>query len=112
MNYYIKVLKKYTEFQGRARRKEFWFFALFNIVVLFVLVSIEFAFFPDAEESVLGNIYNLAVLLPSIALWVRRMHDVDKSGWFLLFPIYNLILACTDGTTGPNRYGSDPKIEI
>jgi len=57
----------------------------------------------------LSNIYNLAVLIPGIAVGVRRMHDVGKSGWFLLIPIYNLILACTDGEKGSNLYGLDPK---
>jgi len=61
--------------------------------------------------SILSNIYVLAVLIPGIAVGVRRMHDVDKSGWFLLIPIYNLILACTEGTKGENEYGADPKEE-
>jgi len=53
--------------------------------------------------------YQLAILIPSIAVGVRRMHDVNKSGWFILIPIYNLILAVTDGTKGDNKYGHDPK---
>ncbi|EOR95430.1 protein of unknown function DUF805 [Arcticibacter svalbardensis MN12-7] len=59
--------------------------------------------------NLLYNIYSFAVLIPSIAVGVRRMHDVNKSGWFLLIPIYNLILAFTDGTPGENAYGQDPK---
>jgi uncharacterized membrane protein YhaH (DUF805 family) len=57
----------------------------------------------------LGTIYSLGVLIPSIAVGVRRMHDVGKSGWFLLIPIYNLILAVREGESGPNKYGPDPK---
>ena len=57
----------------------------------------------------LGLIYSLAVLIPGIAVGVRRMHDVDKSGWFLLIPFYNLYLAVTEGTQGANRFGPDPK---
>ncbi len=57
----------------------------------------------------LANLYSLVVLLPGIAVGVRRMHDVNKSGWYLLIPLYNLILACTPGTVGPNEYGADPK---
>ena len=68
--------------------------------------------FPEAEQSIFGNIYFLAVLIPSIAVGIRRMHDVDKSGWFILIPIYNLILAITDGTKGANRFGPDPKNEV
>ena len=55
-----------------------------------------------------GNIYSKAVLVTSIDVVVRRMHDLDKLGWFILIPIYNLILACTPGTSGPNQYGADP----
>ena len=57
----------------------------------------------------LDTIYSLAVFVPSIAVGVRRMHDVNKSGWYCLIPIYNLILACTEGTPGSNEYGPDPK---
>ncbi len=61
------------------------------------------------EFTMLGTIYSLAVFIPSIAVAVRRMHDVGKSGWFILIPIYNLILACTNGESGENKYGTDPK---
>ncbi|MCE2743744.1 MAG: DUF805 domain-containing protein, partial [Fluviicola sp.] len=61
--------------------------------------------------SIIGNIYSLAVLLPSLAVAVRRMHDVGKSGWFVLIPIYNFILAVTEGDSGSNEYGNDPKSE-
>ena len=61
------------------------------------------------NTTILSNIYSLAVLIPSIAVGVRRMHDLGKSGWFLLIPIYNLILACTPGVTGDNEYGNDHK---
>ena len=61
--------------------------------------------------TILSNIYTLAVLIPGIAVAVRRMHDVGKSGWYVLIPIYNLVLACTEGTSGDNEYGADPKAE-
>lgn len=105
MNYYIKVLQNYANFSGRARRSEYWYFVLFNFIISLVLgfvgVAINFEF--------LGNIYSLAVLIPSLAVAVRRMHDVGKSGWFILIPIYNLILACTDSQPGDNEYGPNPK---
>lgn len=105
MNYYLKVLQNYATFDGRARRSEYWYFVLFNVIISFILGFIGgfigFAF--------LGNLYSLAVLLPAIAVGVRRMHDVGKSGWFLLIPIYNLILAITEGVQGDNEYGPDPK---
>jgi uncharacterized membrane protein YhaH (DUF805 family) len=105
MNYYLAVLKNYANFNGRARRSEYWYFALFSTIISLILTYAGAA----AGTSMLGNIYSLAVLIPSIAVGVRRMHDVGKSGWFVLIPIYNLILACTDGTPGDNEYGTDPK---
>ena len=63
----------------------------------------------SAILPILGTVASLAFLIPSIAVGVRRMHDVGKSGWFLLIPIYNLILACTPGESGTNEYGPDPK---
>lgn len=105
MNYYLTVLKKFAVFNGRARRSEYWYFVLFNLLIAIVLTLIDEAI----GTRLLNNIYSLAVLIPGIAVGVRRMHDVNKSGWFLLIPIYNLILACTDGTQGLNQYGSDPK---
>jgi uncharacterized membrane protein YhaH (DUF805 family) len=105
MNWFLEVLKKYAVFEGRARRKEYWYFVLFStlISVLIGLVGRSNGY------NSFQLIYSLAVFLPSIAVAVRRMHDVNKSGWFCLIPIYNLILCCTPGTEGPNKYGSDPK---
>lgn len=107
MEYFLSAVKnKYADFEGRARRKEYWMFVLFYMIIyygLFALVFVAdfFAFLP--------MIFALAMLIPSIAVAVRRMHDVDKSGWFCLIPIYNLILCCTEGTHGANQYGPDPK---
>ena len=106
MNYYLAVLKKYAVFTGRARRAEYWYFTLFNIIVAFGIGLVDVWLF---KRQVFGSLYSLAMLIPGIAVAVRRMHDVDKSGWFVLIPIYNLILACTEGTHGPNEYGPDPK---
>jgi uncharacterized membrane protein YhaH (DUF805 family) len=107
MKYYISVLKNYANFEGRARRSEYWYFVLFNMIFtytfMFIGLAIELPFFQ--------LIYSLGVLVPSIAVGVRRMHDVGKSGWFILIPIYNLILACTNGDQGENEYGADPKSE-
>ena len=105
MNWYLKVLKQYADFNGRSRRKEYWMFALFNFLISFVIGFIG----GIMEFTLLGTIYSLAVFIPSIAVAVRRMHDVGKSGWFILIPIYNLILACTNGESGENKYGTDPK---
>jgi uncharacterized membrane protein YhaH (DUF805 family) len=105
MNYYFEVLKKYAQFNGRARRKEFWYFILFNSIATMIFAIIGIA----AHVPYLNNIYSLAVFIPYLAVTIRRMHDVGKSGWYCIIPIYNLILACTDGTPGENEYGEDPK---
>lgn len=104
MNYYLKVLQNYAKFSGRATRSEYWYFVLFNFVISFGLGIVDGIAFGG---QVISSIYSLAVLVPSIAVGVRRMHDVDKSGWFLLIPIYNLILAITEGTRGSNRFGNE-----
>ena len=107
MNYYLKVLKNYTLFTGRARRSEYWYFTLFSTIVSIALIFAELTL----QTPYLNAFYSFAVMLPSVAVGIRRMHDVGKSGWFLLVPIYNLILAVTPGVIGPNEYGEDPKGE-
>jgi uncharacterized membrane protein YhaH (DUF805 family) len=105
MNYFFDVLRNYATFTGRARRSEYWYFTLFSTIISVVLTIIG----NTMGAPIIDTLYSLAILIPSIAVGVRRMHDVGKSGWFILIPIYNLILACTDGTSGPNEYGEDPK---
>ncbi len=114
MNWYLTVLKKYAVFSGRARREEYWMFCLFYMIIGFILGIIEgiAGINPGSDESILAYIHSLAVLVPSIAVGVRRMHDVGKSGWFMLIPIYNLILAATGGDKGENQYGPDPKADV
>jgi uncharacterized membrane protein YhaH (DUF805 family) len=112
MNWYLEVMKKYAVFSGRARRKEYWMFVLFNMIIVFVLSFIEGMIGTTSSrngQSILTNIYQLAVMIPSIAVGIRRMHDTDHSGWWLLFPIVNIIFAVSEGTHGDNKYGSDPK---
>ena len=104
--YYQLVFKQYAQFSGRSRRSEYWWFVLFNLIITYGLMFLGLYVL---HITWLGSLYSLAALIPSIAVGVRRMHDVDKSGWFLLIPIYNLILAATPGTVGPNEYGPDPK---
>jgi len=110
MNWYLVVLKKYAVFNGRSRRKEYWMFFLFNVIIAFVLGMIEgvLGINSNTTQNVFADLYQLAVLVPSIAVGIRRMHDVGKSGWFMLVPIYNLILAVKQGEVGENSYGPDP----
>jgi uncharacterized membrane protein YhaH (DUF805 family) len=113
MNWYIEVLKKYAVFTGRARRKEYWMFVLFNVIISFALGFMESL---AGGPGIIANIYALAVFLPGLAVSVRRLHDVGKSGWFMfiaLIPlvgaIWLLVLYCTDSQPGENQYGVNPK---
>ncbi len=107
-NYYLGVLKNYTGFSGRARRAEFWYFTLVNVIISFVLGLVS----GMIGLPIIGTIYSLAVLCPAIAVAIRRMHDIDKSGWFILIPFYNLYLCTIEGDQGDNQYGSDPKAGV
>jgi uncharacterized membrane protein YhaH (DUF805 family) len=104
---YVSVLKQYTQFEGRARRSEFWKFTLVSIVIALVL---------DQVANILGTLYGLAVLVPSLAVGARRLHDIGKSGWWLLIGlipfvggIILIVLTCLDSEAGSNKYGPNPK---
>jgi len=114
MRWYFEVLKKYAVFKGRARRKEFWMFFLINIIFLCVIAFV-FGFIgallgkgDDFYETAF-TIYYLAVLIPYIAVGVRRMHDTGRNGAWLLFPLVNFVLLCYDSQPGDNTYGAYPK---
>jgi uncharacterized membrane protein YhaH (DUF805 family) len=108
-NYYVEAItKKYADFDGRARRSEYWYFFLCNLIAQYGLGYI----LGLLSITIAGGftvIYSLALLVPSIAVAIRRMHDVGKSGWYILIPIYNIILLCTDSNPGSNEYGPNPK---
>ncbi|MBP1225833.1 DUF805 domain-containing protein [Flavobacterium sp. 1355] len=128
IEWYKKVVfENYANFKGRARRSEYWYFALANglISILLVVIGVIIgSVFGDALTGgiigyVLFGLYALATLLPGLGVVVRRLHDVGKSGWFYLVAfipfiggIWILILFCTEGNRGPNQYGPDPKNEI
>ncbi|MFD0727207.1 DUF805 domain-containing protein [Lysobacter brunescens] len=125
MDWMLMPLKRYADFNGRSRRKEFWMFTLLNVIVTAVLYGLIIAGLdfetgqPGALSMVGGGlllIYALAFLVPSIAVYVRRFHDQDKSGWLVLLMfvpaiggLILLIFMCIEGTRGPNRFGEDPK---
>ena len=105
MQWYIEFLSKYATFSGRARRKEYWMATLVSCVVALVLgVAGALMKFP-----ILGALYNLAILIPSIAISARRAHDCGRSGWAMLIPFYNLYLLVAPGEPGANKYGPNPK---
>ena len=122
MDWYIKVLKQYFDFAGRARRKEYWMFVLFNIIVSVVLAIVDGIAGTSTSLGgtlgLFGGLYSLAVLIPSIALGARRLHDIGKSGWWqliALIPILGwivlLVWAVTEGHAGSNEYGPNPKAD-
>lgn len=119
MDWYLKVLKQYADFNGRARRKEYWMFFLFNMIFAIVAMLLD-NLLGFAIEGVgygpLYGLYVLAMLIPGLAVGVRRLHDVGKSGWMMfigLIPIVGgiwlLVLMATDGNPGENEYGLNPK---
>ena len=96
MNWYIEVLKKYAVFSGRARRKEFWLFVLFNLLASIILIFADIllgTFDEETGSGLLGSIYALGIFIPYLAVTVRRLHDTNKSGWWILMPLSTLILA-------------------
>jgi len=113
MNWYLEVLKKYAVFSGRARRAEYWMFFLFNFIVAFVLGFIEGIF---GGPGILASLYSLAVFLPGLAVTARRLHDTNRSGWWLLIsfiPLVGIIVLFVfmvlESQAGENKYGSNPK---
>lgn len=121
MNWYLKVVKdNYVNFSGRARRTEYWMFTLFNVIFSIGLMFLDVALGtsgqgPGEGYGLIGTIYSFAVLLPSLAVSVRRLHDVGKSGWYLLlvFTIIGIIPVfiwqVSDSASGENDYGPNPK---
>ena len=119
MSWYIVALKKFAVFQGRARRKEYWYFVLFNVIIGFVLAFIDGligTYDMVTRIGFLSVLYSLAVLVPGVAVSVRRLHDTGRSGWWILInfiPIIGvivfLILTVRDSQPQENQYGPNPK---
>jgi uncharacterized membrane protein YhaH (DUF805 family) len=154
LNWYLMAFKKYATFKGRARRKEFWMFYLFNTIFSFGALSLDSILgftFAGGRSNFIQILYGVAVIFPGMALTVRRLHDVGKSGWYLFYisvaagfvlfigirlhaflsntnylhwgkavlwgpiiiiGIYYLKLLCSDGTSGENQYGPNPKENV
>jgi uncharacterized membrane protein YhaH (DUF805 family) len=123
MNWYMVVLKKYAVFSGRSRRAEYWWFFLINFVITIVLSILQSIVTANSNSSssfnvfsCISGLYGLAVLLPGLGVGIRRMHDIGKSGWWLLISliplvgtIWLIVLAATDSQPGDNQYGPNPK---
>ncbi|MFN4221191.1 MULTISPECIES: DUF805 domain-containing protein [Novosphingobium] len=129
MEWMLMPYRRYADFSGRSRRKEYWMFALLSFIVAMICVSLMLAGGMTFDESgpaepgglfyaglALLAIWGIASFIPSIAVQVRRFHDQDKSGWFILLGfipyvggLIVFIFMCIEGTRGPNRFGADPK---
>ncbi|MDN5205455.1 DUF805 domain-containing protein [Fulvivirgaceae bacterium BMA10] len=121
MNWYLAVMKNYAGFTGRARRTEYWMFVLFNVIFTITALILDNVLGINMRGTPYGPLYFLYALitfLPALAVAVRRLHDIDRSGWFVLISIIPiigsiilLIFLCTEGNKGDNPYGPDPKNE-
>lgn len=120
MNWYLKVLRQYGDFKGRARRMEYWMFVLFNVFISIILLIIDNLVgiaFKDIDYGPLYLTYCLFIVMPSLAVAVRRLHDSGRSGWWILISlipflggIWLLVLLLMDSDPGDNKYGPNPKI--
>jgi uncharacterized membrane protein YhaH (DUF805 family) len=115
MNWYLKVINQYFDFSGRARRKEYWMFILFNALISWTLAILDLTF-GTSIFTIISTIYSLLIFIPSLAVLVRRLHDVGNSGWYLLLfllPIIGwiwiLVLLCMESESGANQWGENPK---
>ena len=113
MNWYTQVLSKYAEFNGRARRSEYWYFVLINFFITLAIYTVDFMV---GLSGALGIIYSLGVLIPGLAVAVRRLHDTGRSGWTLLLAlipfigaIILLVFMAQDSVSVENEYGEYPK---
>ena len=119
MYWYLKVLRQYFDFQTRASRKEYWMFVLFNIIFSLVAMMLDDILGITFNQTTYGPfslLYGLAVFIPGIAVSVRRLHDIGKSGWMILVslipvigPIWFLFMTVQDSQPDENRYGLNPK---
>ena len=120
MEWYFRVLAKYAVFRGRARRKEYWFYILFNVIFSIILAIVDMSmdtFDPKTGVGLFGTIYAAVLILPSMAVTVRRLHDIGRSGWWMLIPIVPILGAILifaflvqDSDPGENRFGPNPKL--
>ncbi len=122
MYWYLKCWKQYIDFQGRARRKEYWVFTLVNIIIYLLFYILSFSMMYDSSgilsltTSIIFFLYTVATILPSIAVTMRRLHDTGRSGWWYLLNVIPLVgsicllvLLCLDSEPGENQWGENPK---
>lgn len=110
MDSYITVLKRCLDFKGRSRRREYWMFCVVSFLVAFFL-GLLLMLFDRSRQTIeaMLNLYQLIILLPTISVSIRRMHDIGRRGWWILVPLVNLLFCCLDSQPGDNQYGPYPK---
>lgn len=119
MHWFMTAFRRYAEFSGRSRRKEFWGFILIYMLggIALAIADVVLGFFSgEIGLGLLSGLFMLVLLVPSLAVTIRRLHDIDRSGWWYLVgfiplvgAIVLLVFSLKDGTPGPNRFGDDPK---
>lgn len=120
MNWYIAALKKYADFSGRAQRSEYWYFILFYVLISFGLGLVDWmtgSFNTQSGYGLLTGLFGLAMIIPTFSVGVRRLHDTDRSGWWILMALLPLIGSIVlfiffvqDSQAGENRFGANPKV--
>ena len=118
MNFFEAIasgFRNYVNFSGRAQRSAYWYWALYTVVASFIGGIMDGTLFPNSDISPIGTLVSLSLLLPSLAVGVRRLHDIDRSGWWLLISfvpfagfVVLLVFFCQEGNSGPNQYGPNP----
>jgi uncharacterized membrane protein YhaH (DUF805 family) len=118
MKYYLLALRRYAEFRSRSNRSEYWYFALFNLLFAGIALALDTLLgitYPNVAYGYIYTAYALTILVPQLAVSIRRLHDTNRSGWFLLLAlvpfvgaVWLLVLFATKGTPGDNQYGPDP----
>lgn len=115
MIWYLKVINQFFDFSGRARRKEYWIFTLTSILISWALNLVDI-FLGTYIFSIISAIYSILIFIPSVAVLLRRLHDIGKSGWYfflVLFPfigwLWLLVLLCMEGEPKANKWGENPK---
>lgn len=125
MEWYAIAMQRYAQFTGRSRRREYWIFALVNTIIFCVLYAVGITFFFAGQRPIgialfaLCFAYALAVIIPGLSCGVRRLHDIGKSGWFMLLPLIPffgglilIVLHLLDSQPGANQYGPNPKFPV
>ncbi len=118
MKYYLNAFKKFAQFTSRSNRPEYWYFVLFNVIFAIAAMTLDNMLgfnFPNTPYGIIYTAYALVTFIPGLSTTVRRLHDVNKSGWYILIvlipligSIWLLVLLAKKGTVGENKYGADP----